>query len=312
MDASTSLEDPMRRVKERWRAARDELRAGLITRDDVDFAVDDASDPTQIPNPNPNPTPKRPLRLVAGVDVSYRREFIYDSTHRSETAVACLAVLRFPELTPEWVDFEEFVVDAPYVPGFLAFRECPAMTTLLRRCPPGARPDVVLVDGNGALHPEGFGLACHVGVECGVPTVGVAKDLHAFDGLDAKSARAACDEAVEEAARGGGAGGAGVSKGVSKANQPGFGGGYPALWPDAVALVGASGTTRGAALFGHEHSGDGAGCPLYVSGGHRVSLALALAVARACRAPGRKTPEPIRVADARSRARVRLLEGKAP
>ena len=149
----------------------------------------------RVPNPkqnqNPNPKPKRPLRLVAGVDVSYRREFIYDSTHGSETAVACLAVLRFPELTPEWVDFEEFTVDAPYVPGFLAFRESPAMTTLLRRCPPGAEPDVVLVDGNGALHPEGFGLACHVGVECGVPTVGVAKDLHAFDGLDAKSARAA-------------------------------------------------------------------------------------------------------------------------
>jgi len=241
------------------------------------------------------------------VDVSYRREFIYDSTHRAETAVACLAVLRFPELTPEWVDFEEFTVDAPYVPGFLAFRECPAMTTLLRRCPSGAKPDVVLVDGNGALHPEGFGLACHVGVECGVPTVGVAKDLHAFDGLDAKSARAACDEI---AARGGGGGSKGVSKGVSKAN-PGHGG-YPALWPDAVALVGASGTTHGAAMFGHDHSGDGAGCPIYVSGGHRVSLATAVAVARACRAPGRKTPEPIRVADARSRARVRLLEGKAP
>ena len=214
MDAATSLEDPMRRVKERWRAVRDELRVGLIPRDDVDFAVDFA-DPTPIPKPNQNPKPnpkqKRPLRLVAGVDVSYRREFIYDSTHRAETAVACLAVLRFPELTPEWVDFEEFTVDAPYVPGFLAFRECPAMTTLLRRCPSGAKPDVVLVDGNGALHPEGFGLACHVGVECGVPTVGVAKDLHAFDGLDAKSARAACDEAVVEAARGGGAGGAGVA-----------------------------------------------------------------------------------------------------
>ena len=241
------------------------------------------------------------------MDVSYRREFIYDSTHRAETAVACLAVLRFPELTPEWVDFEEFTVDAPYVPGFLAFRECPAMTTLLRRCPSGAKPDVVLVDGNGALHPAGFGLACHVGVECGVPTVGVAKDLHAFDGLDAKSARAACDEI---AARGGGGGSKGVSKGVSKAN-PGHGG-YPALSPDAVALVGASGTTHGAAMFGHDHSGDGAGCPIYVSGGHRVSLATAVAVARACRAPGRKTPEPIRVADARSRARVRLLEGKAP
>ena len=280
----------MRRVKERWRAARDELRVGLIPRDDVDFAVH-ASDPA----PNPNPKPKRPLRLVAGVDVSYRRDFIYDSTHGSETAVACLAVLRFPELTPEWVDFEEFTVDAPYVPGFLAFRECPAMTTLLRRCPSGAKPDVVLVDGNGALHPEGFGLACHVGVECGVPTVGVAKDLHAFDGLDAKSARAACDDAAAAAARGGREG-SGVSKGVSKAN-PGHGG-YLALWPDAVALVGASGKTHGA-VCSVTSSGDGAGPDVRRSQG---LPATAVAVARV-QGTGVQTPEPI---GGRTRSRARL------
>ena len=83
-------------------------------------------------------------------------------------------------------------------------------------------------------------------------------------------------------------------------------------WPDAVALVGDSGTTHGAAVFGHAHTGDGAGAPVFVSGGHRTSLDLAIALTRLCRLKGHKTPEPIRVADARSRARVRLLEGKGP
>ena len=235
----------MRRVKERWRAARDELRVGLIPRDDVDFAVhasDPAPNPNPKPTPNPNPNPKRPLRLVAGVDVSYRREFIYDSTHGSETAVACLAVLRFPELTPEWVDFEEFTVDAPYVPGFLAFRESPAMTTLLRRCPPGAEPDVVLVDGNGALHP---------GVRPGVPR---RRRVRGSDGwrrerptrLTGWTSRQRQRRQQRRRLRR-------EEDGKDRAFRKAFrrripAGGYPALWPDAVALVGASGKAPQARL----------------------------------------------------------------
>ena len=281
------LEDPMWRVKERWRAEVSKLRPRLVSTADVPFAS--AESPFDVDTSK--------LTRVAGVDVSYRREFIYNSTHHQETAVACLAVLAYPIMAAQWVDFEEFVVEVPYVPGFLAFRESPALKRLIARCPPRFTPDVVLVDGNGALHPDGFGLACHVGVECGVPTVGIAKDLHCFDGLDVKKVRMMCDEAAQTSSKEGD----GVVAGSSTSR-----------WPDAVALVGDSGTTHGAAVFGHAHTGDGAGAPVFVSGGHRTSLDLAIALTRLCRLKGHKTPEPIRVADARSRARVRLLEGKGP
>jgi len=280
------LEDPMWRVKERWRAEVSKLRPRLVSTADVPFAS--AESPFDVDTSK--------LTRVAGVDVSYRREFIYNSTHHQETAVACLAVLAYPSMAAQWVDFEEFVVEVPYVPGFLAFRESPALKRLIARCPPRFTPDVVLVDGNGALHPDGFGLACHLGVECGVPTVGIAKDLHCFDGLDVKRVRKMCDEAVQ----------------TSSKEGDGVVPGSISRWPDAVALVGDSGMTHGAAVFGHVHTGDGAGHPVFVSGGHRTSLDLAVELTRLCRLDGHKTPEPIRVADARSRARVRLLEGKGP
>lgn len=44
-------------------------------------------------------------------------------------------------------------------------------------------PDITLVDGNGVLHPQGFGLASHFGVLMGIPTLGVGKTFLHVDGL---------------------------------------------------------------------------------------------------------------------------------
>ncbi len=61
----------------------------------------------------------------------------------------------------------------PYVPGLLSFREVPVMLTVLRRLttPVGG----ILCDGQGIAHPRRFGLASHLGVITGLPTVGCAK-----------------------------------------------------------------------------------------------------------------------------------------
>jgi deoxyribonuclease V len=61
----------------------------------------------------------------------------------------------------------------PYISGYLSFREVPAVLAALERLE--ARPDVVLCDGQGIAHPRRLGLASHLGVVTGLPTVGVAK-----------------------------------------------------------------------------------------------------------------------------------------
>ncbi len=61
----------------------------------------------------------------------------------------------------------------PYVPGLLSFREIPVLLKLLRRI--RSPVDGILCDGQGIAHPRRLGLAAHLGLVVGVPTVGCAK-----------------------------------------------------------------------------------------------------------------------------------------
>ncbi len=63
--------------------------------------------------------------------------------------------------------------DFPYLSGMLYFREGPAMKEAFSRL--HHKPDVLLVDGHGVLHPLRCGLASHLGVELDQATIGVAK-----------------------------------------------------------------------------------------------------------------------------------------
>ncbi len=60
-----------------------------------------------------------------------------------------------------------------YVPAFLAFREGKTIIEAIRKL--RISPDVILIDGQGIAHPEGVGIASHIGVLLNVPTVGCAK-----------------------------------------------------------------------------------------------------------------------------------------
>lgn len=96
---------------------------------------------------------------VAGVDVSYG-EYAYGAYVECDFDGSVLQekTVRVP-------------ITFPYIPTYLAYAELPAIRMLLRT----ERPGIVMVDGNGILHPRGFGLACHVGVSCNVASIGVAK-----------------------------------------------------------------------------------------------------------------------------------------
>ncbi|WP_410600455.1 deoxyribonuclease V [Amycolatopsis sp. lyj-90] len=64
-------------------------------------------------------------------------------------------------------------VSFPYEPGLFAFRELPPLLEALRAL--DHPPDLLVCDGHGLAHPRRFGLACHLGVVTGLPTLGVGK-----------------------------------------------------------------------------------------------------------------------------------------
>jgi len=106
-----------------------------------------------------------PPRRVAGVDCAFP-----DGGRKTRAAAV---LYRFPDLEYLAEATSEQATTLPYIPGLLSFRELPAIVDALDRLP--ELPDVVLCDGQGLAHPRRFGVACHLGVEIGLPTVGVGK-----------------------------------------------------------------------------------------------------------------------------------------
>jgi len=109
----------------------------------------------------------RRVRLIAGADASYSKG--------EERMFAAVAVFSFPDLELLEERTCSLRINFPYVPGLLAFREAPALISAFEKV--RRKPDVVLFDGHGISHPRGFGIASHMGVLLGVPSIGVAKSV---------------------------------------------------------------------------------------------------------------------------------------
>ncbi|XP_045821731.1 endonuclease V isoform X2 [Trifolium pratense] len=218
--------------RQNWKTEQNILKEKLITEDNFTWKLP--------------PSTSQELRYVGGCDISF-------SKHDPSLACGTLVVLDFHTLEVVYQDFSLVTLNVPYVAGFLAFRE------------------LLMVDGNGILHPRGFGLACHIGVTADLPTIGVGKNLHCVDGLNQSRVRKLL-EAKENTSK------------------------------DFVTLVGCSGRTWGVAM----RSTQGSVKPIFISIGHRISLQTATAIVQmTCKY---RVPEPIRQADIRSRDYIRKFE----
>lgn len=187
------------------------------------------------------------MQYFGGVDISFDDKV-------ENRAVASLVICD-RSMNVIYEDYQEVFLTVPYIPGFLAFREAPHLMDLINRIE-GPRPQVILVDGNGILHTRGFGLASHLGVLSGIPTIGVGKKVFDVDGICKDKARSLSDT---------------LTKGG-----------------EAAELVGDSGRIWGAVY----KAKDNVKQPIIISIGHMISLSTALDVLRLCTIY--KNPEPVR------------------
>lgn len=202
-----------------------------------------------------------------GLDVSF---IIGDPVN----ACACYVVLD-KDLGVVYRDLRMVQLTAPYMPGFLGFREAAILSQLVTdqvASSPGITPGVLMVDGNGILHPRLCGTACHVALTTGLPTLGVAKNLHCIDQLGEGLDRESIKQKFQR---------------LEKAGEH-------------LDLVNREGKVLGAAMKTSRDSRN----PVYVSVGSGLCLATALALVSLT--ARHRVPEPIRQADILSREFLRI------
>lgn len=222
------------------RALQESLRDNVITTDDF------ADAPT----------------VVAGVDVGVSRA-------RGKVRAA-VAVFELPELTLVESSVAVRKLDFPYIPGYLSFRELPAVLDALANLQSSV--DALLCDGHGLIHPRRFGLACHLGVETGLVSVGIGKSPFVGTHGDVPPHAGAFRHVIAPQSTSAGIkGGRTEDRGLEDRRVK-----------DEI---------LGAALRNRTNV-----APIYVSTGHRIGLESAIALVRACTTKYR-LPETTRAAD---------------
>lgn len=105
------------------------------------------------------------IDTVAGVDCGFEEN--------GAITRAAIAVLDFHSLQVRERALAKTPTRFPYVPGLLSFREIPAILLALQKL--ATPPDLLIVDGQGYAHPRRLGIASHLGLLTGIPSIGVGK-----------------------------------------------------------------------------------------------------------------------------------------
>ena len=105
------------------------------------------------------------ISTIAGFDVSYQ--------NNENALIAGMVILNYPSLEPIESHIIKDKITFPYIPGYLSFREAPAILQLIDSYAKDI--DVFIFDGHGLAHPRGLGIASHIGVLADIVTIGCAK-----------------------------------------------------------------------------------------------------------------------------------------
>jgi deoxyribonuclease V len=108
------------------------------------------------------------IKTIAGFDVAYPKNDF------DKCCGACVVMdYKTKEIIEKKTIFEKTLF--PYIATYLSYRELPFVKKLEENL--NTKPSILMLDGNGILHPFGLGIASHVGVTLDIPSIGVAKSM---------------------------------------------------------------------------------------------------------------------------------------
>jgi deoxyribonuclease V len=123
-------------------------------------------------------------RTVAGLDAAFvltgsqafeASRNRWAALREANRAIAAVVLYKYPEMLELQRTHATVRLQFPYVPGFLSFREIPALLAALGKL--RQKPDLLFCDGQGYAHPRRMGLATHLGIVLDRPTIGCAKSI---------------------------------------------------------------------------------------------------------------------------------------
>ncbi len=104
------------------------------------------------------------IKTIAGTNIVYSKEEM----------AAVIVVLDFK--TKKLIETKHYITKprVNYRPTYLAYREAPAIVQAYSMLE--TKPDILIVNSHGILHPRRIGCASHIGLLLDIPTIGVAKN----------------------------------------------------------------------------------------------------------------------------------------